>query len=67
MIRFGAKLCGLVSHLVSGYFVGGRELLSVQSHRDLGVTMDNSLRFHMHIDVPNILHFGKTSGLANQL
>ena len=64
-MRFGPKSCGSGNglNLGSGYFVGGRELRLVQSHRDLGVTVDQTLKFHIHI---NII-VGKASGLANQL
>ena len=60
VIRFGAKY---ESGDRSGYFVDGRELKLVKSHKDLGVVVDSSLKFHQHID--SIV--GKAAGLANQL
>ena len=47
----------------SGYFLSGVELRLVGCHRDLGVTVDCSLKFHHHID--SIVR--KAAGLANQL
>ena len=47
----------------SGYFLGGVELKLVASHRDLGVLVDHSLKFHGHIS----LTVRKASGLANLL
>ena len=47
----------------SGYMLGGVSLKLVNTHRDLGVLVDSSLRFHPHI--AEIVR--KSSGLANQL
>ena len=47
----------------SGYFINGCQLRLVNSCKDLGVTIDSSLRFHSHIN--SIVC--KASGLANQL
>jgi len=47
----------------SGYVLGGSSLKLVRTHRDLGLLIDSSLRFHPHI--AEIVR--KSSGLANQL
>ena len=47
----------------SGYVLGGSSLKLVRTHRDLGLLIDYSLRFHPHI--AEIVR--KSSGLANQL
>ena len=47
----------------SGYVLGGVSLKLVKTHRDLGVLVDSSLRFHPHIAET----VRKSSGLANQL
>ena len=35
----------------SGYFMGESELQLVEKHRDLGVVVDRTLKFHIHVDV----------------
>ena len=53
VMRYGLKSCGSGKglNLGSGYFfVGGRELRLVQSHKDLGVTVDHTLIFYIHIN-----------------
>ena len=45
------------------YYLGGSQLLFVDSHRDLGVLVDNKLKFHLH--VRQIV--GKAAGLASSL
>ena len=48
---------------VRNYSLHGRELEVVESHRDLGVVVDNKLRFHAHIrSIAN-----KSRSLVNQL
>ena len=47
----------------SGYSLGGSSLKLVKTHRDLGVLIDSSLRFHPH--VAEVVR--KSSGLANQI
>ena len=47
----------------SGYTLGGAPLKLVKTHRDLGVLVDSSLRFHPHIS--EVVR--KASGLANQI
>ena len=47
----------------SGYMLGGAALKLTRTHRDLGVLVDSSLRFHPH--VAEIVR--KSSGLSNQL
>jgi hypothetical protein len=48
---------------LSRYSLNGVELKFVQSHRDLGVTVDTKLRFHQHVREV----VGRASGLANNL
>ena len=48
---------------VNQYFLQGRALKFVTAHRDLGVSVDTSLRFHHHIRVVA----AKAGGLANCL
>ena len=48
---------------VNQYFLRGVPLKYVRSHRDLGVTVDTSLRFHNHIK----LTAQKAGGLSNNL
>ena len=45
------------------YWMGGVALKYVESSRDLGVIMDNKLRFHSHVN----LIVGKAGGLMNAL
>ena len=47
----------------SAYFMGGFELRVVGRHKDLGVLVDRSLKFLVHVN--NIVR--KASGLANNL
>ena len=62
VIRFGSRLRSSGLGL-SGYILDGRELRRVESHRDLGVTVDESLKFHSHINIVA----GKAAALVNQL
>ena len=61
LIRFGSSL--YTEGDDSGYNLGGASLKLVRNHRDLGVLIDSSLRFHPHITET----IRKSSGLANQL
>ena len=62
VIRFGGRPCG-DDVVNSGYRLEDVPLKLVKSHRDLGVLIDSSLKFHMHVsDVVR-----KSSGLANQI
>ena len=61
VMRFGGGCRG--SESGSGYFINGRELQLVKSHRDLGIAVDSSLKFHIHINGV----VWKASGLAGQL
>ena len=47
----------------SGYFIGESELKLVEKHRDLGVVVDRTLKFHSNVDSA----VRKASGLANSL
>ena len=61
VVKFGVNSGGRGG--TSGYWLGGSELRLVSSHRDLGVVVDGTLKFHEHINgVVN-----KAWGLANQL
>ena len=62
VIRFGAR-CGYEPNSNSGYTLGGEVLRLVKSHRDLGVIVDTSLRFHLHVSTV----VQKASSLVNQL
>lgn len=48
---------------LSCYYLDGSQLRFVQSHRDLGVTVDTKLRFHQHIREV----VGRAAGLASNL
>ena len=61
LIRFGTK--NYSDGDDSGYMLGGTSLKLVKTHKDLGVLVDSSLRFHLHIG--EVVR--KSSGLANQL
>ncbi|MEL7427573.1 MAG: reverse transcriptase family protein [Bacteroidota bacterium] len=61
LMRFGGG--NYIDGEDSGYVLGGTGLNLVKTHRDLGVLIDLSLRFHPHIS--EIIR--KSSGLANQL
>ena len=63
VIRFGPGSRRILDPNHSGYFLNGVELLAVESHRDLGVLVDSSLKFHVHINAI----VGKASALANQI
>ena len=60
VMRFGSRI---VNGVCSGYMLGGREMKLVDTHRDLGVLVDSSLKFHKHINTIVC----KSAGLANQL
>ncbi|KAK3875704.1 hypothetical protein Pcinc_019451 [Petrolisthes cinctipes] len=45
------------------YHIHGADLPTVDTHRNLGVLVDNSLRFHAHIQTT----VNKAAGLANNL
>ena len=62
-MRFGAGITAGQESALSGYTLGNDDLRLVRSHKDLGVMVDSSLKFHCHIN--NICR--KASGLANQL
>ena len=61
VMKFGVRTAA--RDVRSGYFLGDTELSQVQSHRDLGVIVDPSLRFHDHVN--DIVR--KSSGLSNGL
>ena len=61
VIRFGDRHSDVLSR--SGYWLGGSELRLVQSHKDLGVTVDCTLKFHGHVDII----VNKANAFANQL
>ena len=44
LMKFGVGTA--VRDIRNGYFLGSTELSQVQLHRDLGVIVDPSLRFH---------------------
>ena len=60
VMRFGADVAAEGG---SGYYLNGVELELVKTHRDLGVIVDNTLKFHGHVNSV----VGKAAGLANQL
>lgn len=61
VMRFGGRTPADSDN--SGYTLEGAPLKLVKSHRDLGILVDPSLRFHKHVsDVVR-----KASGLSNQL
>ena len=60
VMRFGA---GGVDADGNRYMLNGESLRFVTSHRDLGIVVDPSLRFHLHVSKL----VGKTKGLINQL
>ena len=62
VLRFGVRE-SLRGEAGSGYFLEGRELVLKDSHKDLGVTVDSSLRFHDHIREIS----RKATGLVNQI
>ena len=61
LMRFGTA--NYLDGEASGYTLGNSSLNLVRTHRDLGVLIDSSLRFHPH--VAEVVR--KSSGLANQL
>ena len=64
VMRFGCRRpVGDGAGETSGYFIGESELELVEKHRDLGVVVDQTLKFHVHVDVT----VRKASGLANCL
>ena len=60
-MRFGSRSAVAMSQ--GSYSVDGCELNFVQSYRDLGVIIDPSLRFHLHIDSV----VGKAGSLMGEL
>ena len=63
VIRFGPRSEGTMVPNHSVYFLNGTELPAVESQRDLGVLVDSSLRFHVHVNAI----VGEASGLASQI
>ena len=63
VLRFGVRSSRGDEDAASGYMLGGEEIRLVKSHRDLGVTVDSSLKFHIHISCI----VNKASALINQL
>ena len=63
VIKFGARSHDYVDGYRSGYMLGSNPLKMVLSHRDLGIKVDSSLKFHHHISTI----VNKASGLINQL
>jgi len=63
IVKFGGVSATARGEGTSGYTLGGEPLRAMPSHRDLGVLVDNRLRFHQHI--ATIVR--KASGLLNQL
>ena len=61
VIKFGSR--STADDVNSGYSLEGEPLKLVKSHRDLGVIVDSSLKFHTHVSTV----VRKASGLANQL
>ena len=61
VIRFGGR--SYTDDSRSGYYLSGTEIKLVHSHKDLGITVDRSLKFHGHVDIL----VNKASALANQL
>ena len=49
VMRFTPRNCSLQYSGVSPYTIGSAHLNFVESHSDLGITIDRSLRFHAHI------------------
>ena len=62
-MRFGARFSGDGRSVRRGYVLSGNELQLVQSQKDLGVLIDSSLKFHLHI----FAAAGKAAGLDNQI
>ena len=62
VIRFGSRQ-RIDDRIDSGYRLDGETLKLVKSHRDLGLVVDDSLKFHAHVS--EIVR--KSSGLANQI
>ena len=60
VLRFGGRK---TENSSSGYWLYGTELRRVDSHRDLGIQVDYSLKFHSHISTI----VNKASALANQI
>ena len=63
VMRFGSAVPSSLPGTGSGYFLGNSELFFVSAHKDLGITVDNSLKFHLH--TANTAR--KASGLAGNL
>ena len=63
VMRFGSGSSQVVVGSGSGYFLGNSELVLVGSHRDLGVTVDCSLKFHCHVS--SVVN--RAGGLVGQL
>ena len=64
VMRFGGSgVMGEDYPVASGYFLGDTEIERVLKHKDLGVVVDRSLKFHLHTDVTA----RKASGMANNL
>ena len=49
VIRFTARNSPLVHTGLAPYTVGGQHIRFVESHSDLGITIDRNLKFHDHI------------------
>ena len=63
VMRFGAGGRGVAEGMGSGCFLGGVELKLTLAHKDLGVFVDPTLKFHTHIS--SVVR--KASGLANNI
>ena len=61
VMRFGNR--GQAIETESGYEINGRNLKMVTSYKDLGVIVDNRLRFHLHVGVV----VGKAGALMGDL
>ena len=62
VMKFGTGL-NIVDGSASGYVMGGNSLKNVKVHKDLGVLVDSSLRFHPHVAAV----VKKASSLSNQI
>ena len=63
VMRFGRGNLNVSNEVGSGYFLNGEELEIVARHRDLGVIVDPTLKFHEHVE--SVVR--RASALANSL
>ena len=62
VMRFGDRASRVVQGVGSGYRALGEDFRLVNLHRDLGVTVDCQLKFHIHVGV-----IVNKASLVNQL